>query len=424
MIPLLAPVLAELVTLNLGDRTEARYVVSGTPHAEAETRPLAGLKFDFGRAVLTVTYAPFIVAPKVDTDPSYLATYHTAALVALYQWRQTALGLSELGAYGERDLTADALGAARTPAITTTTPTQTGVGQPGTIASTPGSPLNTGTSTGTVSNLPANVQPRALPEVAHLQSFTTAASLTHRPSAATTLRADAGYTFAGGVGSSRADFPATRGPSFGLSAAQRVNGADQFTSVVTAQYASGAIDTRTWLSQINERWEHTFHSKVTVFRFGSGLSLSRNTQQDGLITYGVYPTFEIGIVHAERLANGTLTLALGAFSSPAIDPVRALVDPRIGGTGSVAWTRDRFTISTFASTTLSLIHSSSEGAFNNAGGAALTSYRLGAGFSVDCGVRAAYQTFEGQAVVPLSYAAFAGITYGAHVPLNGGRVTH
>ncbi|HWZ89372.1 MAG TPA: hypothetical protein VNW92_10995, partial [Polyangiaceae bacterium] len=170
----------------------------------------------------------------------------------------------------------------------------------------------------------------------------------------------------------------------------------------------------------NEAWSHRLDPRTTT-RLGSGLSLTRNSQPDGLIYYSVYPNFSAGITHSSLLGRSTLTLGSTLASAPYIDPVRALVDPSLTAAAFVGLGRDRFLSTLTAGSAVAVVTHGNNGALNTVNGAFTVSYRLGAGFFVDSGLRAAWQTFGGLTTIPPSVAAFAGITMGAQVPLNGGR---
>lgn len=450
MLPLLAPLLAQLVSLNVGDRTEGRYVASAPRHFEAETRPLAGLNLQFRRATVTLFYAPTVLATRLEDGPHEWLTYHSGAFLGSYRWRHTTLTLGEYIGFGERDPAVDALGlrtAAATPqtpnssttpvAITPTTSTGTG----GTTAGSSGTPplASGGTSTGAgmapatgtgmapvagstgtpAGQLPANGQARVLQQVVHLESITTAVSLTHYYNSALTLRADAGYTVSGGTdAASQYYYPLVRGPSLGVSATDRKTGKDTFVTSGSAQYVSGALPSRTLLLLGNQRWEHAFDHR-TLTRLGAGLSINRNSQDNGTVSYGIYPTLELGIAHKLRVLRGTLSLTAGSFAAPVLDPIRVVVDPRVGITTNAIWSRYSFSVGTIGNTSFSLAGGSSAGALNAFNGSAFTAYRLTRALAVDCGVRGAWQSYEGQSVLPFAWLAYAGVIFAANVPLNG-----
>src|SRR3954468_7754657 len=98
MSPLLAPILAQLVTLQLGDRTEARYTgyvgdSTVAPQASASTAPVVGLTVNDRRAVLQLLYVPSLTLSPLNSSPRELYVFHTAAASAGYRWRRTTAQL-------------------------------------------------------------------------------------------------------------------------------------------------------------------------------------------------------------------------------------------------------------------------------------------------------------------------------------------
>ncbi len=73
-----------------------------------------------------------------------------------------------------------------------------------------------------------------------------------------------------------------------------------------------------------------------------------------------------------------------------------------------------------AGTAVSLLDASSTGALSSANGSFTLNYRLGPSWSANTGVRGAWQNYEGQTTIPLSYAVFLGVSFGVALPLNGG----
>jgi hypothetical protein len=138
--------------------------------------------------------------------------------------------------------------------------------------------------------------------------------------------------------------------------------------------------------------------------------------------YSVYPTFAAGLAHETRWARGMLTLGVGAYSSPVLDPLRATVDPRVGVTASVGWVRDRFAARLTGGSAISIAPSGNNaGAFDISQASAIAAYRLADWLTADVGGRLARQAYQGTVTVPLSYAAFVGLTIETLTPLNGGK---
>ncbi len=75
--------------------------------------------------------------------------------------------------------------------------------------------------------------------------------------------------------------------------------------------------------------------------------------------------------------------------------LRASVDPSLTAYAFVGLNRDRFSSSLTGGGTIGLVSQDNNSAPNYITGALRFAYFLGAGVSVDSGVRAAWQTFEG-----------------------------
>jgi hypothetical protein len=96
-----------------------------------------------------------------------------------------------------------------------------------------------------------------------------------------------------------------------------------------------------------------------------------------------------------------------------------LVDPRIATYGFAGLSKDKFAASLMAGTGLQLVAGPQSGGLNSVTGAFSVSYVLGEAVSVDSGIRGAWQAFEGATTVPISFAAYAGMTVALAVPLHG-----
>jgi len=228
---------------------------------------------------------------------------------------------------------------------------------------------------------------------------------------------------AGGVGASaREDYPLVEGLTFGVSGNHVYTWGrpDALISTLSLRYALASNGNRVGGLFASETWAHQLGPR-TLLSLGAGLSVTRFSQDTGLVGYGVYPTVLANIGHTTRFAHGMLTLFLGAFSSPVIDPLRATVDPRVGANTGVGWVRDRFSVNASSAVSFSIAGQKDRGAIDSVGAGAGVAYQLGAGFSVDSGIRAAWQTFQGTTITPASWGAFLGLTFVAQTPLSGGH---
>ncbi|HYQ03497.1 MAG TPA: hypothetical protein VER96_32705 [Polyangiaceae bacterium] len=406
-----APVLAQVVTLSVADRTEARYVTTNANHAEASTRPLVDLSVDGRRSSLTLHYNPSFTLIPLESEPRDLLVMHNAYVAGIQRWGHTQLSLSEAGSIGEQNflslaLTDPGVGSvappttppgAATPAPGTTTPPATP--PPGTTTiGTPAPPTGVGST-----------QIRAANRAVHFGSSITAAALQYEPTARVTHRAELAYLISGAVRESdRADYPVIRGPRATLSTIYRASRRDDLTTAMTLQYAATTSGNQTWVLTAGETWRRKLDRNTNSI-LGLGVSGTRSPAVNNFIAYSIYPTFSAGITHLSSLGPGKFAETLLISSAPAIDLVTSAVDPRITVAGLGGWFYEGFSAVVSVDSAISL-HSQSElGALSTIGGGAGVAYQLGEAASVDSGIRLAYQKYQGQEVIPWSYAAFLGL---------------
>jgi hypothetical protein len=184
---------------------------------------------------------------------------------------------------------------------------------------------------------------------------------------------------------------------------------------------------KNWSSNGNEAatanavaiWVHQFAPR-TSGAVNAGINVTRFSQDDGLAGFSVFPTALLSVTHAARLAGGQLTFLASAFSSPALDPLRAIVDPRIGLLSSVGFTGKKVFVGASASTTVSVAPRDNDaGAVDSRQLEGRAGYRLGDSAAIDTGVRMTKQTYGGQTVIPTAWAGFVGVTLGHNFVLMG-----
>ena len=420
MLPLLAPILAQLVTLSVGDRTEARYIVADERYFEGSTRPFAGLNFGWQRGGIALMYGPSITVRPLESTPREVDLFHAANISATYHWRLSSVVLSESVGYGELNLRVAPL--AQSAAVPpTTTDTDPAGGTAGGTAG--GAPTGTpgGPTTPTPTQAPSQV--RTVNRSVKFGSSVTSLGYQQNLSRQLSLNEQVAYSAAGGIGASaREDYPLVEGLTFGVSGNHVYTWGrpDALSSSLSLRYALASNGNRAGGLFGGELWTHRFGPR-TFTTLGGGISITRFSQNDGLVGYGVYPTVLASIGHTTRLAHGILTASLGAFSAPVVDPLRATVDPRVGANSGLGWTRDRFSVNATSAVSFSIAGQKDRGAVDSVGAGAGVAYQLGAGFSVDSGIRAAWQTFQGTTITPASWGAFLGLSFAAQMPLSGGH---
>jgi len=419
MSPLLGPILAQLVTLGVSDRTEVRHIIADVKYSEVATLPRVGLDFGWKHTRLSLGYGPSItVTPLQAQDPNVLI-FHAATLAVSQRWQRTTLTLSESGGYGRINFRSQALADPRSGPVVST-PAATPGGTPGSPAvptngGIPGMQPTTGGTSGTTGGNPLTGYNRPVTFV----SSVTALTLNQSLSPVLTFTSGISYLVTGAVTpEERLYYPSVRGPGAQAGITYRASRDDGITTSASTQLATSSNGNRAWLLTATESWTHRL-GRTTSTSLGSGLSLTRNSQPDGTIYYVVFPNFLASITNATKLGRSMLAFGGGVSSAPFIDPSRALVDPRLSANAFVGLSRDRFSATLTGYSGLSVATAGNQGALNGVTGSFNASYRLAAFVSVDSGVRTAWQSFQGNTSVPLSFAFYAGLTFGLAVPLNG-----
>ncbi|HET7543367.1 MAG TPA: hypothetical protein VFK05_26015 [Polyangiaceae bacterium] len=425
MSPLLGPILAQLVTLTVSDRTEARHIVANETgsYSEVATYPRAGLYFGWKHTTLTLGYSPSLTfTPLEDKHPEALL-FHSAYLAMAQRWRRTTLSLSQSGGYGRVSLRGQALGDPRA-IVGTGAPQGNTTPPPATTGATGMPPATGGTAP------PAAMGTNPLPSLALQVPITFVSSVTtlnvnQLLSAVLSVSGGVSYFYSGSVGddvpqgpANQQYYPTVKGPGAQVLVTYQPTHADSVTTSAFSQLADTSNGNRAWLLVGNETWTHRL-TRQTNTTLGAGLSLTRNSQPNNLVFYSIYPNFQLSINHTSRLDRNVITLGAGASSAPFLDPVRGIVDPRVGTYAYAGLTKDKFSTSLNAYTGVQIGAGNTGGVLNSASGTLNVSYRLGDAVWVDSGVRTAWQAYQGTAQVPISFGVYAGINVALSTPLHG-----
>lgn len=431
MLPLLAPVLAQLITLGVHDRTEARYIASYDEHYEAATDPGVELTFTLPRYELSVGYGVSLLLTPLEEKPRDLLVYHHASLGTSYRFRRTVLSLNSTGSFGEVNFQTQALQTA-TPINPDDTAGETpGGGEPTAPAepnqpNEPAQPAGPAAGAGQVPGAMVTepLQPRIFDRAVRYGTWTTTANVSHQASREMTLDAFTSYTMAGALDEEdRLDYPLTRGWTAGVAASHTLvwTPRDGFVTSVTVQQAWSSNGNRATSAVGRETWNHKFDRRLSGF-LGGGVSVTRFSQPNGLVAISIFPDFGVGLSYQRRLARGTFSVSIGAYSAPALDPLRATVDPRLGGTGSIGWARDRFATALSGGAAISTADEGADaGAFDSYQASYVASYQVADWVGLEAGARFAQQQYQAVTTVPFSYAAFVALTLGYEIPLWRGR---
>lgn len=431
---LLAPLFAQLVSLQVGDRTEARYVSVPASEIAGSTTPFVGLSVTHRRTTLFFSYAPSLFLTPLDRTPRQLYVFHGASANASYGTGRTQLTLVNtlgfgtlnfrlLGVQGQR--APDAMNGA--PANPSDTPPTTGTPTAGTPMT--GTPMaGTGTPmTGTPTATNGITRPDITDQKVRYFTVSNTLGLTHQITKQVGFGARAGTTFARGLDDESLKFyTPLRGWFVGANTGYvyKLTPRETFTSLLSVTKIWSSNDNEAATLFGGETWGHQFgkHSAGTL---GAGLNITRFSQASGLRGFSVFPTFNAGVGYQARLGRGALNFGASAYSAPALDPLRALVDPRVGVGGFVGYTRKKLSVTTTASASLSVAPEGNNAGAVNASQAELRAgYQLGALSQIDTGARVSYQTYQTtpdqrDTVLPLNWSAFVGLSFGYQLPITG-----
>lgn len=436
---LLAPVLAQLVTLGVADRLEGHYVASdqsGYFDSSNTTTPGVTLALDDRRGSFTLAYSPSFLVVPLEENKRELFVDQRGFVDATYRWRRTTFSVDESAMYGERDFALEAVGLGGVvPTVQSATPQQQPTTQPTNPNAPTGQPPANGmpaaagtgttptTTTPGTTNNPAtgNLATPALQNRVLFGAFRTSATLSHLVSRAISWRLLAGYSITGGMDRpARVQYPLVRGPDATGSLRYALDGRDALTTTLTGQLLESGLDNALALT-VTEDYTRNFTRRL-VGTVGIGVSGTRAQTGIGLRLplYSIYPTARATLSDSERLARGKFTLFLGVTSAPALDPTTVTVDPRIGGYASVNWARDRFATVLGLTSQLSITPAKSN-AFNAVLASWDAFYELGAGFVANAGVRGAWQELGGSDLVQPSLLGIVAINWSLVEPLTGRR---
>lgn len=451
MSPLLAPVLAQLVTLGVSDRTEVRMIDVGSAggtvapdtarfgryqpgqvYFEASNSPAVGLDFGWRNVNLTLGYSPTVLLTPLE-DPD-VVLFHNALVALNWQRRQgrnTYTASQSLNA-GQQDFRRnlfappaglpipDLPGSDAPPAVTGGSDAGGGASGQETPPSTPTTTPGTQTPTGQLAR-------EGTPSQVRYFYSTTQLGYSRVLSRGTNFKADAFYIVSGGIDeASRRVYPLVQTPRAFLSLSRNFGRRDTLTGMLASEYAftsNSANDFWAWVTTASVGWSHNFTPEIRV-SLDAGVAVAWYTLGDGRVALQIYPVIgsgagsRVGVSFRDRIAGGLMVITLAASASPYINPTPPLaVDPRLGVSSGLAWTRKKFTLGANLYSGISL-STDPKDALNSIGFSADAAYAIGSGLSANAGFGAGWQAFSGETVVPPTYTAFVGLTWAAALPLN------
>jgi hypothetical protein len=434
---LLAPLFAQLVSLQVGDRTEARYVTVPAAEITGSNVPFIGLNVIDRRTSLFFSYAPSLFLAPLDRTPRQLYVFHLASANASYGFRRTQLTLVNTFGFGTLNFKLLGVQGQQAPNSMNGAPAAPGdappmTGTPATGTPTTGTPMTGTPTTGTpTTGTPTTGVTRPDITDKKVRYFTVSNSLglTQQISKQVAFSAQAGTTFARGLDDESLKFyTPLRGWFVGANTGYvyKLTPRETFTSTLALTKIWSSNDNEAATLNAIETWGHQF-GKHSSGWLGAGLNITRFSQASGLRGFSIFPTFNTGVSYQARLGRGALNLGASAYASPSFDPLRALVDPRVGVGAFIGYTRKKLSVTTTTSASLSVApDDNNTGAVNASQAEIRAGYQLGAFSQVDTGARVSYQTYQTtpeqrDTVLPLNWSAFVGLSFGHQLQIAGGR---
>jgi hypothetical protein len=415
------PILAQVLTVGAGDRTELRSVFDATGNdLQLESRAAIGAALTGRHAAIGLGYSPgIIIAPleeREDLAITLLQNVFAGAGVA-YSYRRTSWSLAVRGNVAQRNFLLEAFSAGQpnVPGSDGADPGDPsepdGGDAPDPADPTEPAPSDPGASPGAPpGSLPLETPTRVTPDSIWYGSARAEAGVLHIMSRTASFRSLLAYEVRGGLDQdTRADFPVVYGPDAQLALLLRLSRRDELTSSVGALYAEGSEGGRAWTVWERERWLHRFSSQ-TEGVLGAGFAVTREEPIDEPHSTSVYPTGEAILTNESMLSRGVLTTAISARYAPSLDPVSVRLDPRFQAGAQANWVRDPVYMALNVNGAISL-DPEATGGLATVGAGATFGYLLGAGFSAETGGRAAWQTFQGNETIPLSGVVFIAIQW-------------
>jgi hypothetical protein len=439
MSPLLAPLFAQLVSLQVGDRTEARYTTLTTKQLIGATTPVAGLTVSVGRSNLLLGYSPVLFMAPLERAPRELYVFHNVLANASYRYGRTSFTLNNtlgIGTLNFQIVTAQPPTAPTNPSAAATNGDtsnnnaaansgSTTSGTPTSGTPTSGMPTSGMPTSGTPTTTTGATRPDITNRKVRYLTLTNSLGMAHALTRRVGVGLQAGTTMARGLGGDSTYTPLRSWfVGGGATYAYRFDRPNAFNSSLTLLKTWSSIGNEVATLAVGETWAHQFNKRSSS-SLGAGLNVTRFSQTDGLRGFSVFPTFNAGVVHQTFVAHDTLYMAANTFAAPVLDPLRALVDPRVGVSAQLGYTHKKLFVGSSASAALSVAPTDNDkGAVNAANADLRASYQLGKLTQLDTGARVSYQTYQvataqRDTVVPLNWAAFVGVSFGYQVQLAG-----
>ncbi|HEY3493282.1 MAG TPA: hypothetical protein VGK73_01295 [Polyangiaceae bacterium] len=410
-------ILAQTLAASVGDRAELRYLHEPPDsRMELEDRAFLGASFGFPWAKLRASYAPSVLVSPLESSNRQVFVEHaldagldTGGGITLYQGRRTVLRLQLAANYSQRDVRRQLLGA----------PAPQGVPRPPTESPDPpdpNQPAPSGPEQPEQVDAPSSAElVRATDQTVYSVYGRAGLALNHRFSGRSVLDVSSGYGITSGLGRTSLELsPLLHLVDASAGFRQAVSRRDTLVTTLSGYYDYGPREEhRSWYVSADQGLLHVFSAR-TLGEASVGVAYTLVEEQGVRDEWSVAPKALLALNYNTRLARGQLSLRISTTYAPVLDRSTLVFDKRFDVYGSASWTRRRLNLYANVQGTISA-EPDDPGSLNSVAATAGWLYDLGAGFTLDQGVRAAWQTFEGEEVIRPSWALFLAINWNFEV---------
>ena len=410
MPPLLLPILAQALSLNLGDATEVRLRSDQTgQHIDFATTGRVELDLKLRRTTWMLYYSPVLTELGVGSSTPTQYLMHTGGLTArLRLTPRTALIASENGAYGQQNFHTLAV-SAQQPAAGN---------QMGNPAAGGAQPNAGGAGTAQPGGAPGQAASPALAvagdRTIRFGSLTTTVGLEHALGHTWIIGGLAGYTVFGELDSYvPVTIPRSRTILGNVWISHAFSPRDQWVLTNTGKQIATEPSAEALVITTNIAWNHrlSLRSSTSVFVNESYID---STDVTGRHANGVVPGAGASLMWTEAIRPpGTrLATTITAMVAPLIDYQTGGVNNMASGLVATRWMRKRLAFEVLGNASYSLSNYGPVNLLSIYGLSEAVIYQLDRRhFTVSAGSRQALQRFANGQQVPMFWVAFIGLTY-------------
>lgn len=394
----LAPVLAQVVALGTGDRTEARVRVDqSVVRYDAESLAWASLGVKSRRAGLDLGYAFLLSGLGVGSGDQELAALHNEYLGASFRLRRTFVSIGQSGSYGERNF--------RSLSVTPRDALARGEAAEPPASSDEPRPSEPGPREGLGGTMPPpEAQPILIDEAVRVGALAGGIGLTTLLSRRLEATGYAGYDYSGGLDElSRLVYPVYYGPFGSAGVNYRLGPSDGTSTHLTGRLATNFDGEDATIATLEQRWSHRWDDNLET-ELGAGIAaVDSDIAAQGPSLPPYLPVGWGALAYRSRIAFEISVTTATLIVTPGLDRLTGVIDERAELRVEQRWTDGDFEMIGTANASQSL--TSAGLTLTSLGADGLVAWHVKPPFAVETGFRMFWQKYA--ALDPLyAYALF------------------